>query len=279
MFKLSESPVWSEKTLSWYWVDIIECKVFRLFNGSQTVVLNIEGPVSNLINASDGFVVSLENSIVSYSQGFEAKSVLSEIAHDSNFRCNDGAVGPDGTFYFGTMEKKPQGLDGKLYSLDIRGNLLEQGSGIGIPNSFIWLDDHLVLISDSFLQKTFKVELLVDGNLNWSGRELWLDLSHTSATPDGGTLDENGNIWLAIWGGAVVHQYSPDGVLLDKIELNALQPTSCAFGGSNMNELLITTATEGMNDDQLKLYPESGRVIQKSMAVKGNISPIFAVNI
>jgi sugar lactone lactonase YvrE len=198
---------------------------------------------------------------------------LASLPHSELFRCNDGSVGPDGKYWFGTMEKAPTGLHGEIYSLDKQGKLVAQHAPIGIPNSFIWTDDFSVLITDSFLQLTFRVSLKEDGKLDWANRAVWLDLSATDCTPDGGALDENGHIWLAIWGGAAIHQYSADGELLDKIQLQALQPTSCAFGGANMDTLLITTAIEGLSPAQLEEYPDSGKVLQHHQSVKGKTMP------
>jgi sugar lactone lactonase YvrE len=209
---------------------------------------------------------------------FEFSSFYSFELHNT-FRCNDGSIGPDGKCYFGTMERVPTGTNGRIYTIDTYGNLIDQGAEVGIPNSFIWLNEHFVLISDSFLQKTFKVELLSNGTLDWNNREVWLDLSDTSGTPDGGALDENGNVWLAVWGDSSIHQYSADGVLLGKIELKALQPTSCAFGGENMDELLITTATEGMTEEQLAKYPDSGKVLLRKMDTKGSTLPVFNIEV
>jgi sugar lactone lactonase YvrE len=108
---------------------------------------------------------------------------------------------------------------------------------------------------------------------------VWLDLSDTESTPDGGALDEEGNVWLAVWGDASVHKYSQEGKLLDKVELRALQPTSCAFGGEHMDEMLITTAAEGMTEEQLEQYPDSGKVLLKKMDVKGRVLPVFNLEV
>ena len=121
--------------------------------------------------------------------------------------------------------------------------------------------------------------MLTSGKLDWANREVWLDLSNTDATPDGGALDDEGNIWIAVWGDASIHRYSPDGFLLEKLELEALQPTSCAFGGISMDEMLITTATEGMTSEQLRQYPDSGKVILRKMGVKGKVLPVFDLEV
>ena len=279
---LAESPInVGEK---WYWVDILAKKLYSNreipFGFGCKLVAEFSCFVSNLIPINEEqLLLSNENNLAVLSLLDKKTSEIVCFEHQNNMRCNDGSVGPDGKYWFGTMEKSPSGLNGELYSLNTKGELVAQDAQIGIPNSFVWLDDKFVLISDSFLQQTFKVELLASGMLDWPNREIWLDLSDTDSTPDGGALDAEGNVWLAIWGGAAVHKYSASGELIDKIELAALQPTSCAFGGESMDELLITTATEGMREEQLGLYPDSGKVLLHKMNIKGKVLPVFELEV
>lgn len=274
---LGESPVWDVNNNSWYYVDIIEGNTFQLHDSSIRSISSNELYISNLILCNNGILKTVCSEVVIATDDiiFTFATLNQPMTH----RANDGSVGPDGKYWFGTMEKKPSGMNGRLYSLDTERNLVDQDAEIGIPNSFIWLNERFVLISDSLLQKTFKVELLESGKLDWVNREIWLDLSHTDGTPDGGALDADGNVWIAVWGDASIHKYSPDALLLEKIELNALQPTSCAFGGVNMDEMLITTATEGMSDEQLNRYPDSGKVLLRKMNVKGKALPIFDLEV
>lgn len=283
LFELAESPLFFKD--EYFWVDILEGAIHRTHNlkslKSNNIVFELGENISNLVTCTNKrFLATGERCIYVYDPEANTKAVLQTFNDWSlSLRCNDGSVGPDGKYWFGTMEKAPSGLNGRLYSMDCKGTLVDQNAEIGIPNSFIWLADRFVLISDSFLQKTFKVELLESGKLDWSNREVWLDLSHTGGTPDGGALDVDGNIWLAVWGDASIHKYSPAGVLLGKMELNALQPTSCAFGGANMDEMLITTATEGLSSEQLRQYPDSGKVLLKQMDVKGKDLPVFNLEV
>lgn len=273
-FELAESPICFGNM--WLWVDILASKIYCWKDNKLASFSFREMPTNiTLLQDNRHFMVTMESEIIVWDFLHEEGITLISLNHCEMFRCNDGSVGPDGKYWFGTMEKAPSGLNGRLYSMDSKGNLVDQGAEIGIPNSFIWLDEQFVLISDSFLRKTFKVELLESGKLDWGNREVWLDLSHTDGTPDGGAMDADGNVWIAIWGDASIHKYSPDAFLLEKIELNALQPTSCAFGGVNMDELLITTATEGLSSEQLSQYPDSGKVMLRKMDVKGKVLPVF----
>lgn len=277
LFELAESPLWDEQRESWFFVDIPNGELHELSLSAQSKTFKFGQMISNVVKTERGYLISLEDKLIEFliDNGRERIKILCSLEHDKAMRMNDGAVGPDGRFYFGTMEKKPSGLNGKIYSVDAIGKVTEQGAEIGIPNSFVWINKRYVLISDSYLQKTFKVELLESGLLDWSNRQIWLDLSDTSSTPDGGALDEEGNVWLAIWGGACICKYSPEGELLEKTKLKALQPTSCAFGGLGMNELFVTTASEGMSADLLKVYPESGAIVHLKLGVKGSELPPF----
>lgn len=272
---LGESPIWEENESSWYCVDIIRGTIYKRASNNNIIIRRNSRYVSNLVCSQIGYLVSQENKIFHTCKNFKNDIILCAIEQPNSMRTNDGAVGPDGKYWFGTMEKQPSGLNGKVYSVDAKGALLVQGEDIGIPNSFIWLNRNHVLITDSYVQKTFKVELLDNGYLDWENKKVWLDLSNAEGTPDGGALDQDGNVWLAIWGGAVVNKYSSQGELLESVELKALQPTSCAFGGKNMDQLIITTATDGMSSKQLKLYPESGKILSRNMDVKGSEVPVF----
>lgn len=274
---LGEAPLWYETNQHWYFVDIIKGHIYsETPKNKKTIVREIKD-VSNLVKTKLGFLISAGGKIYEFNKETQDLDEFCSINQPTNFRTNDGSVGPDGRYWFGTMEKSPSGLNGHLYSLDLYGTLVHQGEGIGIPNSFIWLDDKSILISDSYLQKTYKVELLDTGFLDWNNRKLWLDLSATNGTPDGGAMDIDGNVWLAIWGEGSIHKYSQSGKLLKRLAVDALQPTSCCFGGKDMDEIFITTATEGLNEQQLKRYPDSGKTLRRKVDVKGKKLPEFNI--
>ena len=274
---LGESPFWSHRLEKWMWVDITRQIIFE--KSEQIVSRSFSEMVSNIFECPSATLVTAETKLYQLIDNGRTE-VHKQLFENANYRCNDGGVGPCGKkYWFGTMEKHPTGPKGKIYSFDACGNLVDHNADIGIPNTFIWLDDSHILISDSLIQKTYKVELLASGILDWINRKVWLDLSSTRGTPDGGAMDEDGNIWLAVWGDASIHKYSSEGLLLDKIELEALQPTSCAFGGQNMDEMLITTAVEGMSEAQISNYPDSGKVLVRKMNVTGKALPLFDLEV
>lgn len=71
--------------------------------------------------------------------------------------------------------------------------------------------------------------------------------------PDGQTIDSDGNLWIALFGGNRVIKIDPrrPETLLDSIELPADEVTSVAFGGANLDELYVTTASVPLLEKEL----------------------------
>ena len=101
---------------------------------------------------------------------------------------------------------------------------------------------------------------IVDGELEAGEAQAIVDLSGTPATPDGGAMTEGGNIWNSQWDGARVVCYSSKGEQLDRLELGIPRPTSCCFGGPDFRHLFITSAREGISEQELSRQPLSGSV-------------------
>ncbi len=91
------------------------------------------------------------------------------------------------------------------------------------------------------------------------GRVL-LAIGEEVGAPDGLTVDADGDLWVAIYGGGRVQRYSPDGVLRETLLVPAVQSTSCAFAGPLLNQLYVTTATEGWSEEERRAAPEAGLV-------------------
>ena len=85
-----------------------------------------------------------------------------------------------------------------------------------------------------------------DGEAGLTGRHPFAEIPTEAGGPDGLTVDEEGAVWVALYGGGAVRRYSPDGVLDEVIEVAAKQVTACTFGGPDLNQLFITTSREGL---------------------------------
>ena len=101
-------------------------------------------------------------------------------------------------------------------------------------------------------------------------------IADTPGVPDGLTIDADGGIWVALWGGAQVRRYSPDGRVTDIVNLPVEQPTSCTFGGDAGDTLYITTARLGLTDAQLAVSPLAGSVFACRPGYRGHPAHAFS---
>lgn len=246
-FSLAEGPVWNADRNSVIWVDILANKVCekKLFSSSISVWVLSETPSSLSVDAKNSNIVWIitERSLASLNLQSGELAFHIKLPFEDGYRSNDGAVSSDGRYWYGTMKRSPEQHCGKVYSigshLDVRCEL----DGVAIPNTFCWSNDGYMLISDSMEQQCDKY-LVTEYGLKKTS--VFYGLSGTSNTPDGGAIDEEGNLWLAIWGGRKIICISQHGVILQEIELPAIQPTSCCFGGIDNNILFVTSAAEGV---------------------------------
>ncbi len=76
-----------------------------------------------------------------------------------------------------------------------------------------------------------------------------MKIDQAGVVPDGLTVDEQGRIWVALWGGGAVNRYAADGSPLATVSLPVQRPTSCAFGGPDRETLFVTTARAGLDEE------------------------------
>jgi sugar lactone lactonase YvrE len=99
-----------------------------------------------------------------------------------------------------------------------------------------------------------------------TGRRPFVDLSTEAKRPDGLTVDEEGGVWVALYGGGAARRYAPDGVLDEEVEVPARKVTACTFGGQDHNQLFITTSREGLEPG---VDPLAGSLFRVIAGVRG----------
>jgi sugar lactone lactonase YvrE len=175
-------------------------------------------------------------------------------------RMNDGACDPQGRFWAGTLAADFRPGGGSLYRLDGDGNIECILGDLTISNGLGWSPDGTTMyLVDSGPRIVHAFQFDADSGTVSEGAEL-VTMAQDIGTPDGLTVDSDGDIWVAIYGGGRVHRYSPDGALRQQWRVPAAQCTSCAFAGRNLNRLYVTTATEGWSDERRRADPAAGLV-------------------
>lgn len=261
---LGEGTFWSDFYQQFFWLDIIEKKIYAKsllskdpnFDQSWCVEFIPTALIDNSANKQTIWIVADKGLFLfNPTTGVVQKRLSFELGED--FRTNDAGADKKGNLWVGVMEKQPSGLNGHIFAISKNGDIQQVITNIGIPNTFCWSDElDAMLISDSYQQKTFAVNRQPEPT-TINEHAIILDLAETDGTPDGGAIDENGDFWNANWGlkRAICHDLTRT---IRQVDVNAPQVTSVCFGGNNRDKLLITSATEGLSDSQRKTYPQSG---------------------
>ncbi|MGK5112870.1 MULTISPECIES: SMP-30/gluconolactonase/LRE family protein [unclassified Geodermatophilus] len=175
-------------------------------------------------------------------------------------RMNDAACDRAGRFFAGTMafDQRPGG--GTLYRLDVDGTVTTVLDGLTVSNGIGWSpDDRTVYLADSGPGVVHAFDYDVSAGTFANGRVL-LEFSGDEGVADGLTVDDDGCLWTALWGGGQVRRWSPDGELLAVVEVPVAQTSSCAFAGPGRDLLVVSTSTEGMDDAARAAQPDAGRL-------------------
>jgi len=92
-------------------------------------------------------------------------------------------------------------------------------------------------------------------------------ITYTRGKPDGMTIDSEGNLWTALWGGRAVVCVDPvRGKIIEKIRMPVEQPSCLIFAGDDLSELVITSAAIGQD---LRRRPLSGATFAIRTGAKG----------
>ena len=176
---------------------------------------------------------------------------------DANTRLNDGRVDRQGRFWAGSMTETSRG-SGHLYRLQ-QGEVTCMLSDVLISNSLCWSPDNQhMYFADSPKQQIWRFPF--DSESGQPGTREPFAETGQNAFPDGSCVDAAGNVWNAQWGASQVVCYAPDGNVLFTLDVPCTQPSCVAFAGSELNYLVVTSATQGMPPEQISSNPAQGNV-------------------
>lgn len=174
-------------------------------------------------------------------------------------RPNDVKASPDGRLFMGVMHLSEYQENGALYRIDGDLSIHQVLERQSIPNGIVWdTNKGVMYYVDSFRKciERYAYDPLT-GAMDFRG--VAVEVPDGIGVPDGMTIDRDGNLWVAHWGGFGVYVWNPDkGDLLDKIEVPVPNVASCTF--DDQGGLYITTARAGLSEADLERYPLSGSV-------------------
>ncbi|HEU4319792.1 MAG TPA: SMP-30/gluconolactonase/LRE family protein [Acidimicrobiia bacterium] len=272
---LGEGPLWHTGEHAVYWVDILGHKVFRLEPESgETVTILDDRMVTALAENRDGGLTLVADDVLLALD----EAGITEIARTGTsdlVRTNDGKAGPDGRLWFGSMDWEAVKPLGSLMVYD--GEVKTVFDGITISNGLGWSPSgdvfyHTDTIPGLIYQHRYD---LTSGRA--TDRRVLVDLTDVGAGPDGLAVDADGNLWVAMWDGWSLLVFDATGRKIDELTLPVQRPTSVAFGGPDLADLYITSATDGLAPEDLETQPDAGKLLVTDVGAKGSPVGLIAV--
>lgn len=278
---LGEGAIWSHLEQALYWVDITNGVIHRwnpLLDERQNYSLGFNIGCLGL-RAGGGLVLATKRGFAVWDAAAGVTPIANPNYARPAMRFNDGKVDRAGRFYAGTMRDAGQPAQpGVLYRLDADASLHVMQEGVSVPNGIGWsLDNRTMYFTDTTARTIFAYDYdPATGDMAKRRAFIVVPADAGEGGPDGLTVDSEGCIWSARWGGWKVVRYDPDGKIEREVRLPVERPTSCAFGGRNLDELFITSAALDITPEERQKQPWAGGVLRIHPGVKGRQEPLFA---
>ncbi|MFD0204439.1 MULTISPECIES: SMP-30/gluconolactonase/LRE family protein [Saccharothrix] len=246
--ELGEAPTWDHASGTLLWVDVLGNEVHR-YNPTRDddAVLEVPQHVGAAKPRSrGGLVLNLRDGVALIDRD-GVKTWLVYWARDG-VRGNDAAVDPAGRLWAGTM-RYDEDPGGWLARVEPNGDAKVVLDKVSVSNGIGWSPDATLMYYVDSAERRIDVLDYDRETGEATNRRPLAEVPR--GLPDGLTVDASGAIWVALWGGAALHRYTPDGVLDREVELPVGQPTACCFGGPDFTDLYVTTARVGLSEGAL----------------------------
>ncbi len=269
---VGEGPFYVEETGELHWVDIergeIHCTdVATARDRHVRVGERVGSAVPSRIGP--GWVAGLRDGVALVAPDGSIEVQVGVEDDRPSQRMNDGACDSRGRFWTGTMDEEGAPGVACLYRVEKDLTVTQAVSGVALSNGLGWSpDERLFYYVDSRKQTLDVFDFDVDAG-SLAKRRVLVEIPEAEGMPDGLAVDDAGCIWLALWQGASVRRYTPEGRLDALLELPISQVTSCAFGGPGGDTLFITSGSTGLSAAAREREPLAGSVFAWQAPVAG----------
>lgn len=278
---LGEGPIWDPSHKRILWVDILQGEIhqFSVINNDHQVMQVGQSVGAIALNTKGGLIAALQHGFAAIDlDGKTIRMITNPESHLPNNRFNDGKCDPAGRFWAGTMDDVAgkEGA-GNLYVLHQDLSVSVKLENVTCSNGLAWSPDR-----STFYYIDTPTRQVVSYGYNWQNGDIYnknaiITIPAAEGYPDGMTIDAEGMLWIAHWDGWKVSRWDPSkGELLETILLPVSRITSCTFGGEQLEDLYITSASVGLSESQLKEQPLAGALfVIKNVGVKGSPAAYF----
>jgi sugar lactone lactonase YvrE len=278
--EMGESPVWDPSEQVLYWIDIEGESICRLDpeNGKYDY-FKVEMPVTALgRRASGGWITVTKSGLAFWDPSSKSfQFIIDPFEQRPDFRFNDGVVDRQGRFLTGSFNQKVlDAPEGSLYRLDKDLSLHQIATGLVLPNGLgLSPDGNTLYVNEMFKNRILRYNYdTTSGTV--SAMRIFAEVPEKQGMPDGLTVDSEGYVWIALWGGWKVIRFDPEGNVDREVRLPCEIVTCMGFGGRDMDELFITTAWYSIGGEARKKQPLAGDLFRVKTDVMGLIEPCFA---
>ena len=239
---LGEGPVWHSDHGLFYWTDIDRGHIHSFDPATGQTQKVYEGPkVGGFTIQRNGNLLLFQDkgAVTEWASG-QLIPILREIEKDRHGRFNDVIADPEGRVFCGTMFEG--GAKGRLYRLDTNAGLHQVFDGVGCSNGMGFSPD---LRTHYFIDSpTHRVDACdydrATGEV--TNRRAFIEVPNEQGAPDGMTVDAEGCLWVAFWGGFGVRRYDPTGKEIEYVRFPSEKVTSIAFGPPELGLAMVTSA-------------------------------------
>ncbi|HZC25486.1 MAG TPA: SMP-30/gluconolactonase/LRE family protein [Actinopolymorphaceae bacterium] len=263
-----EGPVWHEGWGGLRYVDMLAGDILTADATTGDVDRLHVGTVAAAFrpNTAGGMVAAIDRGFALIAAD-GTLDYLGDVWPDPAVRMNEGGCDPDGRFYCGSMAYSGSPGAGSVYRLDPDRSVSVVMTGVTVSNGLAWAPDHArAYYIDTHEHAVDVLDYDPDKGLLAESRRRLIPIPPEHGGPDGMTVDADGYLWVAMWGGSAVRRYAPGGTLDGVVDLPVTQVTACTFGGPDLDTLYITTSRESLPDGE---QPEAGAIFVTRPGVRG----------
>lgn len=267
--EVGEGPLWHPMEKQVYWVDIPAGRLFRYdpATGRHEKYFEADAIGGFTVQADGSLLLFMGRGRVAVLRDGSLTDVVDGMPGEEHRRFNDVIADPAGRVFCGTMpvEQAPNRSLGKLYRLEIDGSFAEVLSDIGTPNGMGFTPNRRQMyFTDT--RKGIDVFDYDQSTGEITNRRPLVSASDADGGPDGMTVDSDGNLWSARWGGYAVRGYSSEGEPLRKVSFPTGDVSSVTFGGEDYTDMYVTTAS---GHEKASKGPQAGALFRVNIGVKG----------
>ncbi len=270
---LGEGALWDSRRQRLWWVDI-EGHQVHLFDAISGVdeAIDVGQRVSTVVpRARGGVMVGLQHGLGWLDLEHRRVDVIVDPeSHVPDNRFNDGKCDPAGRFWAGTISMTRTPVAASLWCMDTDRSVRRVLESVTNSNGIAWsLDQATMYYIDTATRRVDAFDYQVDTGQIGNRRPVVV-VPDELGKPDGMTIDAEGMLWVALWGGGQVTRWDPQaGRLLETVHVPTPRTSSCALGGADLRDLYITTARTGATVEELQQQPQAGGIFVARVAVGG----------